>query len=197
MALFWVMEHTRKTLIQRLKHQSDDQAWETFVEAYSGYIYTVLRRMGVIHEETLDLQQDILLKLWKKLPDFDYQPERAKFRTWLCSVIRNTALNRIQSMSKEKARIDTLDEVKPVTETEIDTLMNQEWKTYIANQAMSKIRDKFNADSIDIFERSLKGEPVQDIAKRFDLKENTIYRIKNKVKERLILEIAELRRELE
>ncbi len=197
MALFWVMEHTRKTLIQRLKHQSDDQAWETFVEAYSGYIYTVLRRMGVIHEETLDLQQDILLKLWKKLPDFDYQPERAKFRTWLCSVIRNTAFNRMQSMSKEKARIDTLDEVKPVTETEIDALMNQEWKTYITNQAMAKIRDKFNADSIDIFERSLKGEPVQDIAKRFDLKENTIYRIKNKVKERLILEIAELRRELE
>ena len=49
----------------------------------------------------------------------------------------------------------------------------------------------------DAFRLSLKGKAVEEIAEELDLKENSVYRLKNRVKERLIQEIRHLREELE
>ncbi|MFC4993226.1 RNA polymerase sigma factor [Rubritalea tangerina] len=194
------MEQTRYTLIERLKDQQNEAAWQTFSSTYEAYIYVVLKRLGVTHEEAVDLRQDILLKLWKKLPTFDYQPEKAKFRTWLCQVIRNTAFTYLSSKNSEKARIDLYfsEENNPANkESKLDSIMDEEWRSYISNTAMEALREKFNAQSIEIFERSLEGAKAPELAAEYNLQENTIYRIKNRVKERLIVEIARLRKELE
>lgn len=194
------MLHTRHTLIQRLQNQYDDEAWETFVESYGRYIYTVIRRMQVDHEDCMDLQQDILLKLWKKLPDFRYEPDKAKFRSWLCTVIRNTVVKYINSTNSRRARDEK--SWKLTTENgegseELDTLMQAEWQTYVTNLAMERIREKFSAQSIEVFSLTLEGKSVETIAAKFELKENSIYRINNRVKARLIAEAEELRRNLE
>ncbi|WP_425609287.1 RNA polymerase sigma factor [Thalassobacterium maritimum] len=76
------MESTRYTLIQRVKDPKNGHAWTSFVEAYEGYIDAVLLRVGIGRDEAKDLGQEILLKLWKQLPSFDYQPNRGKFRSW-------------------------------------------------------------------------------------------------------------------
>jgi RNA polymerase sigma-70 factor (ECF subfamily) len=153
--------------------------------------------MNIRHDEANDLKQDILVKLWKKLPEFDYQPDKAKFRTWLCQVIRFTALNRIQSLKSEAERIDKYHQGMDHAASDIDEVMAKEWQIYITNQAMERVRSKFSEQSVKVFERTLQGASVEELGKEFDLKENSIYRIKNRVKERLILEIAELRRDLE
>ena len=197
------MNETRHTLIQRLKSQNDDQAWQTFEETYRRYIYTVLRKMGVAHDEAVDLQQEILVKLWKKLPTFEYQPDKARFRTWLCRVVRNTGLNHMRKSQNENEGKESFQNKdggsgpEDASEQVLEKMMDQEWQMYITNHAMERIRSKFSEQSVQVFERSLKGADVEDLAQEFGLKENSVYRIKNRVKERLILEIAELRRELE
>ncbi|NWK54721.1 RNA polymerase sigma factor [Verrucomicrobiaceae bacterium N1E253] len=194
------MDHTRYTLIERLKDQDDQAAWETFTQNYEGYIYTVLIRLGIRADDASDLRQDILLKLWKQLPEFEYQAEKGSFRSWLCTVIRNTAYSYFSSRKNEQKRIDSYfqsHDDSPSGSPQLDQLMDHEWKTYITNRAMQNLRASFNQQSITIFERSLDGESVESLAREFELQENTVYRIKNRVKERLIVQINRMRKELE
>ena len=81
--------NTRMTLLGRLRNQQDDNAWQDFVFFYQKYIFTVLLRLGVPNADVEDQSQKVLLALWEKLPDFNYQAQNCKFRTWMSRIIRN------------------------------------------------------------------------------------------------------------
>ena len=66
---------TRMTLIQRVKNNLDETSWEDFTETYTPYIMAILHRSGIPHNQVEDLCQDILLKIWKSIGNFDYNPE--------------------------------------------------------------------------------------------------------------------------
>lgn len=192
------MNHTRQTLIQRLRNQYDENAWDTFVQTYRRYIYAVLRRMQIRHEDCGDIIQEILLKLWKQLPKFDYEPSKAKFRTWLGVVIRNTALNHLSSAYvRHSGNSVQACEGELAGESALNEVIQQEWESYITNLAMERIRGKFSNQTIEVFDLSLNGVSVEEIAEKFSIQPNSVYRLKNRVKERLIGEVAILREELE
>ena len=64
--------NTRKTMLIRLQNQYDEHSWEEFVATYRQYIYNVIRRMNLNHHDALEIVQIVLIKLWKKLPEFNY-----------------------------------------------------------------------------------------------------------------------------
>ena len=55
--------------------------------------------MGLSPEDSEDLRQAVLLKLWKKLPDFEYDDSR-RFRSWLATVTRNTVVDYVRGASR-------------------------------------------------------------------------------------------------
>lgn len=195
------MSSTHITLIQRVKDPTNENAWEVFSAGYSEYIDKVLSKGGIFPDDIKDLRQDILFKLWKKLPEFNYEPKKGKFRSWLYVIIRNTTSTFITAQSASSKRtqqyFQTLQKNEPPENTDLNTLLDDEWKEYLCVKALSQLSDVFSAQSIEIFKDSLKGEAPEVLAKKYKLKENTIYRIKNRVKERLIIEIQRLRDDLE
>ena len=191
------MEDTRQTLILRLQSLDDEEAWNVFHDAYSRYVYTILRKVGVPHEDAADLQQLIFVKLWKKLPDFEYQPDKAKFRTWLGRVIKNTALDWMRARKNQAHPLDESMNHSLDDPTVLDSIIENEWRTYVSNLAMQKVKGVLTEQSVAIFELSLKGVDATEIAEKYDLKRNSVYRIIARVRERLALEIAAIRHELE
>ena len=107
------MEPTRQTLIQKICNQYDDDAWNDFVSLYKGYIYIVIRKMNIPHDQVADLLQEILLKLWNKLPEFKYEPNKAKFRTWLNRITKNHVLNYLRDESSRLTKQDEVEHVLP------------------------------------------------------------------------------------
>ena len=75
--------------------------------------------------------------------------------------------------------------------------MEHEWEIHLTNLALENIAPLFTGKAVDAFRMTLAGKSVEEIAKALDLKDNSVYRLKNRVKERLILEIKHLREELE
>ena len=190
---------TRQTLIERLKDKHDEESWKTFTQIYQRYIYVVIRRMNINHSECEDLVQEVLFNIWNKLPDFQYSPDKAKFRTWLSLVIKNKVLNYLESQKSHINKINKAAEqpVKKVLEQEVDSIIRKEWENYVTNMAMEKIKGSFPGQAIKVFEMTLEGLSIQEIATKLDIKENTVYKYKNRVKAKLINEIAHLRIELE
>lgn len=189
---------TRETLLKRLKSVDDDLAWEEFSFYYSRFIYSILVKSGVKQEDRDDLVQQVMLKVWKSLPNFDYDQKRGGFRNWLFIVSRNTAYN---FLARDK-RYTSTEEIEqlPVdgaVSPEIEEVIEDEWKRYISSLAFENVSKSCSPLSMDIFASSAEGETLGQIAKRLDMKENTVCRYKNRVKEKLIAEIKSLREMLE
>ena len=91
------MSATPVSLLERLKHPQDREAWERFVQLYTPLLYGWARRTGLDHNDTADLLQDVFATLVEQMPTFRYQ-RGGSFRGWLRTVL----LNRWRELQRRK-----------------------------------------------------------------------------------------------
>ena len=189
---------TRQTLLDRLSNKYDEKSWHEFIETYKSYICVIIARMGISEADTEDLAQQVLLKLWKKLPEFEYNRDK-RFRNYLATTARNTVSDFIRKIKSEQARIENLSETSTVNISlpDIDKLINEEWENFIANLALENIRKHFDSKSIDLFLKILEGHSTSDLADNSGLKVNSIQKTVRRVREKLKEEIIHLKYNLE
>jgi len=193
--------HTRHTLLQKLQIRQDDQTWEDFSRYYEGYIYIVLRNFGLSVEDSEDLLQEVLLKLWKALPNYNYEKDKCRFRTWLCVIIRNTVLNFHRKKSTKNSKQNTnfediINKLELISEAEIDHISEREWKTYVSNLAWENLKADFSGVQLSVFEASLEESNNAVLAEKFEIAESSIRVYKMRIRKALCKEISRLNLEL-
>ncbi|MCM8538020.1 MAG: sigma-70 family RNA polymerase sigma factor [Lentisphaeraceae bacterium] len=190
---------TRHTLLERVRDRADENSWSEFDKIYRPYIYKVIRRMNFTHEEAEDLSQNILVTLWEKIPEFKHNFRTGAFRTWLCTIIRNRAINIITKNKRRasKLTIENEDALTPYIQTsqnDLELIAKEEWAAHITALAWKKIEVEFDENIRKAFKMSLDNVPYEDISAQLGLKVNSIYVYKNKIKKRLT-EIVRLLKE--
>ena len=186
--------NTSHTLLRRACDSTDEDAWADFVAHYQGFIFHVLRQMNIPQAHIEDLAQDILLNLWEKLPR--YRQDKARFRTWLGTVVRNAALNHIKKERLRLQRDERFSESQgrmhggiPATEPELDRIIEREWEVYIVNLAMDRAREAFQGKAIEAFELDRQGLGLEAIAERLGITKASANTLRNRVKNCLLKEI--------
>ena len=193
--------NTKQTLLYKLIDSNDEKAWEDFAKYYEGYIYVVIRGLGVNKQLAEDLLQDVLVKVWKSLPKYEYREGECTFRTWLCLVIKSTVYNffKKKSTRNDNKNIDYdegLHSLDMVTEPEINRIAELEWKSYISNMAWKNVKGEFSAQSRDIFEASVHEPNNEKLADKFSISSGAVRVYKSRVKKVLLREISRLNTEL-
>ncbi|MCM8533890.1 MAG: sigma-70 family RNA polymerase sigma factor [Lentisphaeraceae bacterium] len=192
---------TSITLVQKMRNQYDESSWDRFTETYTPYMRMIIFSMGLRHHDMEDLVQSIVLKAWKNLPDFDYKPDKGSLRSWLKTITKNTVLSFLKKKSTKEASLDEIQESSvmdhsPVTEAEIYDCMDKQWEIYISNLAWENVKEEFGETVQQIFLKLSKGESIEEIAVDLDVKENTVYQSRKRVKNRLYREIRRLNYDL-
>jgi RNA polymerase sigma factor (sigma-70 family) len=188
--------NTRKTLLQRVQDQDDKGAWGDFVFFYHDFLKMVLLKMSLNVSDTEDIIQEVLLKLWKALPNFTTEG-KAKFRTWLSVIIRNSAIDYLRKHKKIDSVELTEESYLKIDEPKIAELIQNEWEIHIVSLALLSIKKQFSENAIEVFEMAMKNVATSDIALKLDLTENAVLKLKNRVKHKMIQEISDLRQKLE
>jgi RNA polymerase sigma factor (sigma-70 family) len=196
------MNQTRLTLIQRAQNPDDELAWNEFVEVYKNYIYVIIRQMGINDKDCEDILQQVLVKLWKKLPTFEYGVNKSKFRTWLGTLTHSSVVDFFRKQSSQNRRIEgaskeQMTHLNTISTPEIEEMAEREWRLYITNLAMTNIEQFFSGKAIDVFKMSIKGQSNQQISDELEIKIDTVYILKNRVKKRLTEEIKQLKSQYE
>ena len=191
---------TRLTLLQRAKNPDDHTAWDDFVGYYRDFITVVLIQMNLNENDRDDLTQEILLRIWKVLPDYDL--ERARFRTWMSHIIRNKVIDHYRKIKRLSDKQDMIIEesgnLSPViSEPEIESIVQKEWEVHIVKLALQRISRHFSERAIKAFSLSMDNVSSQQIGEELGIKANSVNKLKNRVKQRLIKEIDMLKLELE
>lgn len=190
------------TLLHRAREGKDDLAWDELLSIYAPFVSKVLAGMGFRGADLEDARQMVFIRLWKGLRNYERDEDRAKFRTWFARLIRNTAINIIRSKTREPAGSSLNDDEygqAPILSDDpvIEARVEEEWQEYIVELAMEKARTKFSGNAIEVFTMSLAGQSVASIAESLNIKPNTVYILKHRVKTVLLGEIQQLKYNLE
>ena len=192
--------NTKQTLLEKLIHSEDERSWDEFVAYYEGYIFVIIRSFNVDNETAEDLLQEVLIKVWKSLPKFEYRKNNCTFRTWLCLLIKSVVFNHLRKNStknqSKNISHDTLILQENISEPELNEIAELEWKSYISNMAWENVKGEFTANTIEVFEHSLEEENNALIAKKFQLSEPTVRVYKSRVRKVLLREISRLDKNL-
>lgn len=194
---------TQHTLLQRARNPNDEEAWREFVEFYDEFIRMILVQMNYQPSDFDDAIQDVLLKIWKSLPDFEFNPDRARFRTWLGRLIRNKVIDRIRSQKVYDQHLNQLkgemsqDERQLLSESDLDQLIEAQWQRHLTKRAFENIEGLFSKTALKVFEMSLFGQSAKEISEVLDIAQDSVRVLKNRVQKRFVEEIQHLRSELE
>ena len=191
---------TNKILIKKIQEAPSEQCWEEFCKFYSPYIYGIIQRSRLEHVDIEDLQQQILVKAWKGLPKMEYKPEKAPFRAWLNTIIRNEIASYFRSkISKTKKLETTLSKTHSgvVEEADIDKIAEIEWRLHLTQLAFQEVSKKFDGQAIRVFELFSQGKKGEEIAEECGVSINSVYVYRGRIQNALIKEIIRLERELD
>ncbi|WDE99039.1 RNA polymerase sigma factor [Lentisphaera profundi] len=183
--------NTHETLLMRLQQNMD--SWDEFTQVYERYIYLIMRAMKMNHHDAEDLSQDVLLKVWKNIANYDYRPDHARFRTWLSKICRNQVIDFIRKQKTEKIKREkNYSDIEDITLPQVEALAEEEWKVHVSTAAWENIQKDFNSEAMNCFEMINDGSPVAEIANKLKLSESSVYVYSKRVRDHMIAEVRRL-----
>jgi RNA polymerase sigma factor (sigma-70 family) len=171
---------TNHTLLERVRDPHNKEAWQEFITYYEQFIYNILRHLQVPESDAEEVCQEIIIRLWKKLPEFTYNKDRGKFRNWLGVMIRNEAnryfkkANRSNTFIVAKDQDQLEDQPQSETEYDIDKLIADEWKQYISNLAWESIKGRFQENMQNVILLHMDGKSTKEIAEQCNIVESSV-----------------------
>ncbi len=192
--------NTSQTLLYRLQESGSEQDWIRFNQEYRPFIYSLVAKFSINNEDCEELTQDVLIKIWKALPDFLYLKKRCRFRTWLAKVTRNTSLNFLNSAKNRRSQDQVTSEDNMLLlgcSGELDEREEKEWQLFITRKAWTNIQDKFSSDHLEIYAKMLKGTSATTLAEQFKLEVNSVYKYRKRIQAAMNRELRALESELD
>ena len=114
-------------------------------------------------------------------------------------MIRNATYNyyRKQANQAKKDAKEMNDYINSTPKSELDDMIEEEWKSYICELAFEKMRSLFSGSAVDVFDLSMQGFTTEEISEKLELKKDSVYVLKNRVKKKFVEEVKALVGQLE
>lgn len=165
-----------RDLIRRAK-QGDMLAFEELILKHEKIVYNVALRMMNHSEDARDISQEVFLKAYRNLANFD---ERSAFSTWLYRITHNTCIDEMrkrkgkQSYSLEE-ELENEDgsmqrQIADEGDTPEESLLREEQKSEIL-QALDTLSEEHKAA---IILRDVKGLSYEEISEILELSLGTV-----------------------
>lgn len=201
------MEATRQTLLERLRDPSAERAWEEFYAIYGGVILAYARKLGLDDAGAKDALQETMIALIRVLPTFRYDRGKGLFRNFLLTIVHRRALQALRRRTRDLSREVSLDEDRDEEGTSrLDRApdpgakapsaeMDERWREAVLAEALRRLEGdpRIKPKNLEAFRAyAIEGQPAEEVARRFKMKENALYAIKNRMIARLAEEAHKL-----
>ena len=179
-------ETTQPSLLDRVRDLDDQNAWRQFDAKYRELILRYCSGRSIQPADAEDVRQVVMMSLARALPRFDYRPEIGRFRDYLGTIVRNAIKKRYARQDRARAvlPLENLDVPDPEGPVE-DELWNREWMLHHYRQAMAALRGSVHARSMEVFEELIAGRAPDEVARTHEMKVDAVYKIKQRMRERL------------
>lgn len=190
------MTETRTSLLRRVRNASDSASWAEFVGLYEPLLLSYVRKRGLNDHDAQDIVQTIFITLLRRMPTFELDKSRGRFRTWLWQVSHNAVVDQARARQRiqkaENAHRENWDEI--ATEPDDWVAMHRQRTLQFA---MERVRDATAPKTWNCFEQHvLKGRSGAEVGAEVGLPANSVYVNAARVLERVREQCAAYREDL-
>lgn len=202
---------TRASLLGRLKNWEDAASWEEFAQTYSRLIRGVARQSGLSEAEAQDVEQETLLCVARTIHEFESNPARGSFKSWLLNLTRWRITDQFRKRAPGArsgthppddhppgARDDGTATVERIQDPfSLDAVWEIEWKKNLLETALSRISRRVKPKHLQIFDLySVRRWPAAKVARELGVSLVQVYLVHHRVTKLLKQEAAYLEQKL-
>ena len=156
--------------------QKDEQAFEQLMLLHQKAVYNICYRMAGNAEDALDLSQEVFLKLWRTLEQYQFD---AAFSTWLYRMTQNACIDFLRRQKRQQhASLTVSDDEAAGKELSVPDPAPLPEDRVIFNEKQEAIRTAMNdlpPDFREILElRVVRNLPYEQIAQIMGLPVGTV-----------------------
>lgn len=184
------MTKTPSSLLERLRHSFDPDAWARFVALYTPLIYSWGRRVGLQDQDAADLVQDVFATLVEVLPKFAYDRHKS-FRRWLCTITLNRWRNVCKRFENRVLRGHGGEVEQIAAVNDLEAAWEAEYQQHLAGQALRVMRSDFAEPTWKAcWETVVAERPAAEVAAELGMTVGAVYAAKFRVLDRLRQELC-------
>jgi RNA polymerase sigma-70 factor (ECF subfamily) len=126
--------------LMRAISRGDESALGTLYDRYRLILFGLILRILHDRQEAEDVLQEAFLQVWRRAKDFD--PERGRTFTWLVTIARSRALDRLRMISSRSRFVEADEQM--VSDEVIDTaeVLAKSEQGEIVRQALRELPDE-------------------------------------------------------
>jgi len=180
---------TRRTLLERVRSSSDHPAWDEFVELYAPLVFRFARGRGAAEADAADVCQEVMRVVARVMPDFEYDPERGSFRSWLYTVTRRQLARHFRREARGR-RIEVPEEGGDGGFREA---WDAEWRRHLLDRAVRRVKGQFGAAQWEAFWRTAVEErDPAAVGAELGMSREAVYMARSRVTARMREVLGEL-----
>ena len=203
---------TRPSLLRRLQTGDDPQSWQEFYRIYGGLIRFFAAKAGLTADEAEEVVQETAIGVARRLPEFVYDPEKCRFKTWLLNLTRWRIQNQIRKRGKSGGAVGgsaappsddtgstgTMERIPDPGVPEFGTEWDAAWEKNLIATAMERLRERIDERQFQVFDLCVtKDWPPGDVAKTLGISSARVYLTRHRVTALLKKEVKRLERTAE
>lgn len=192
---------TSVTLLRRLRDAEDAEAWRIFFDTYEELIRGRALKAGLTEPEARDVVQETMLSVAKAMPQFEYQPQKGSFKSWLFNLTNWRIADELRKRPPiEQHEAESSSDTTPIEQipdpgSDSAEEWDEEWRRRLLEQAIRLVRKKADPASYQMFDLSVrKGWGVEEICERFSISRAAVYLAKHRVRRLIRKEVERLER---
>lgn len=163
------------TLLAFKAADGTDSAFEALVRKYERLVSTCVYGIVGNSEDTLDVSQDVFLKVYKSISTFKGDSE---FSTWLYRIAKNTALDFVRRRKQNTLSIDSSGEENEGIDIPDSNDSTSPEKAVLANERTQMLYDAINQLSEEhrevIILRDINNYSYEDISQKLQIESGTV-----------------------
>lgn len=183
---------TSVSLLSRLRDLTDHASWREFDRRYRELLLRFCRRQGLSAVDAEDVVQKVLVSMTRTLPQFTYDSKRGRFRDYLYRCVRNGISEWTRRPNPAcpsllpcgDACADAADRASDQRDP-LEEAWESEWVAHHYRLAMTSVRQTFDARSVEVFDRSVAGAKVAELARVFEMSEQAVYKVRQRIRARM------------
>jgi RNA polymerase sigma-70 factor (ECF subfamily) len=176
---------TRKTLLQRVRDNTDSQAWEQFFALYAPLLESYARALGLSPCDAEEVRDECLALITKRMPAFEYERSKGSFKSWLYRLAHGKVVDLLRRPTSQRASTESwlaLEDSANALDERWETL----WRREHLRHAFTEARRDESAVTLQVFELVLiEGLPVPEVCERTGLNARQIYKVKARMLKRV------------
>ncbi len=182
------MNTTRPSLLSRVRDPQDHASWREFDARYRDLILGFCTRRGLQLADAEDVRQQVMADFSRSLRSFQYDRSLGRFRSYLGrAVFYAICAQREGAAKRASVSLEQVGEFE--APRELEDAWEEEWVWHHYRLGMAKVRLALDPKSLEVFEELLGGRSVAEVAERFGMGVGAVYKIKQRVRDRLRQEI--------